>query len=138
MVGILFLFVVIVVAAVGMAMVKLVVCGSQVIATGSVVSATGGMSAWSSQMGGMWLQPAQILTNSEKQEFRFQFNTQEPNVGALVLSQLPGDPTWYFEAYHNARVWTCELDSTRWKDCRVVLVRDPALSDLAERLSRPK
>ena len=73
----------------------------------------------------LWLQPAQIVTNAETHEFEFMFQTDVPNMGALVMSRLPGDPTWYFEAHHNARIWTCQLNSKIWKDCRVLLLHEP-------------
>lgn len=74
---------------------------------------------------GLWLQPSQIVTNTETHEFQFMFKTDVQNMGALVVSRFPGDPTWYFEAHHNARIWTCQLNSKIWKDCRVLLLHEP-------------
>ena len=112
---------------------RLVLHSAKTVVTGAVVEAGGGLEMLS-RVGGLWLRPSNVATNDETGVFEFSFKTQEPNVGALVLSRLPGDPTWYFEAYHNARVETCQLDSKLWKDCRVLLVLDPTLLEAVEKI----
>lgn len=111
---------------------RIVLHSAKTVVTGAITEASGGLEMLS-RVGGLWLRPSHVTTNSETGVFEFSFQTQEPNVGALVLSRLPGDPTWYFEAYHNARVETCRLDSKLWKDCRVLLVLDPIFLEAVEK-----
>ena len=111
---------------------RAVLYSTETAVTGALVQVSGGLPSLVKQMGGTWIQPVRVETNqvfqpdgSSRREIQFIFQTTEPNVGGVVLSRLHGEKTWSMEAYQAAPIQTCVVGSLWFKDCRVLLIRDP-------------